>query len=79
MVHIVSVTAAAGGWSVRASSADNEMLFLSGAKAEGAARRLGEKLAAGGEAAEIQIYLRDGALAGRFVCAPVERARIFAG
>lgn len=69
MVHVISVNAAEGGWSVRSSTADNEMMFLSGAKAEFAARRLGEKLAAEGQAAEICIFLRDGTLAGRFVCA----------
>jgi hypothetical protein len=31
--------------------------------------RLGARLANAGVPAEIQVYLRDGALAGRFVCA----------
>ncbi|HET9161744.1 MAG TPA: hypothetical protein VFN88_14125 [Caulobacteraceae bacterium] len=70
MVHIISVQAAEGGWSVTSSGADNEMMFLSGAKAEFAARRLGENLAADGQTAEIRIFLRDGAQAGRFICAP---------
>lgn len=70
MVHVISVTAAEGGWSVRSSGADNEMMFLSGAKAELAARRLGDKLSKQGHTAEIRIYLRDGSLAGRFLCAP---------
>ena len=46
------------------------MLFRSGAKAEAAARQLAEALAAGGEAVEIHIQLRDGASAARFLCVP---------
>lgn len=69
MVHVISVRPAVGGWSVRSSGTDNEMMFLSGAKAERAAKRLGEKLAAEGEPAEIRIFLRDGQLGGRFLCA----------
>jgi hypothetical protein len=72
MVHVISVQAAVGGWSVRSSAVDNEMMFLSGAKAEQAARRLGETLAADGQTAEIRIFLRDGSQAARFVCAPSE-------
>ena len=41
------------------------MAFLSGAKAEAAARRLAEKMARRGELAEIHVFLRDGTLAGR--------------
>jgi hypothetical protein len=46
------------------------MMFRSGAKAEAAARDLGGAFAQRGAAAEIHIYLRDGSLAGRFVCPP---------
>jgi hypothetical protein len=70
MVHVISVQAADGGWSIRSNSTDNEMMFLSGAKAEQAARTLGEKLAADGQTAEIRIFLRDGSQAAKFVCAP---------
>ena len=79
MVHVISVNAAEGGWSVRSSGADNEMMFLSGAKAERAAKRLGEKLAAEGQTAEIRIFLRDGALAGQFVCSPADAQFAMAG
>jgi len=72
MVHIISVQAAEGGWSVSSDATVNEMMFLSGAKAERAARHFGEKLAAQGHTAEIRIFLRDGAQAARFVCAPAE-------
>ena len=78
MVHVISVHAAEGGWLVRSSTIDNEMMFLSGAKAEGAARKLGAKLAAQGHTAEIRIFLRDGVQAARFICAPSEQLS-FAG
>ena len=78
MVHVISVTPADSGWSVHASGSHDEMTFLSGAKAERAARRLGDKIAAAGEGAEIRIYLRDGALAGRFVCPPSETSMFVA-
>jgi hypothetical protein len=78
MVHVISVQAAEGGWSVRANAADNEMMFLSGAKAEQAARKLGEKLAADGQTAEIRIFLRDGVQAAKFLCAPADAALLVA-
>jgi hypothetical protein len=43
------------------------MMFLSGAKAEAAARRLAATLARNGENSEIRIFLRDGRLAGRVI------------
>jgi hypothetical protein len=67
MTRIISVQPFGDGWSVRADAFDSEMMFLSGAKAEAAARRLADKLARGGERAEIRIFLRDGQLAGSFV------------
>ena len=63
------------GWSVRSDGFANDMLFLSGAKAESAARTLAEKIAALGEAAHVEVRLRDGTLAGRFVCSP-EQVRL---
>jgi hypothetical protein len=67
MNRIISVQPFGHGWSVRSDAFDSEMMFLSGAKAEAAARRLADKLTRGGESAEIRIYLRDGQLAGRVV------------
>ena len=67
MTRIISVQPFGDGWSVRSDAFDSEMMFLSGAKAEAAARRLAGKLARGGESAEVRIYLRDGQLAGSFV------------
>ena len=40
MVHVINVTPAQGGWTVNAEPFANEMAFLSGAKAEAAARSL---------------------------------------
>jgi len=71
MVHTVSVIPVSGGWAVNALAIAAPMVFFSGAKAEAAARRLAETLAHRGETAEIRIFLRDGSLAGRFVCAPM--------
>ena len=68
MVRVIVVEPFAQGWAVRQSAVDNSQLFVSGAKAEDAALRLGARLAGAGEPTEIQVYLRDGALAGRFLC-----------
>lgn len=73
MVHIISVKPSVIGWSVQTDESLNEQMFFSGAKAEGAARSLAGKLAEQGEASEIQIFLRDGVLAGRFVCGALSR------
>jgi hypothetical protein len=56
------------GWAVRSAAFENDMLFRSGAKAEAAARRLGRNLADHGQSCEIRVVLRDGTIAGRFVC-----------
>ena len=66
----IAVVPFAGGWAVRSAGFENDMLFAAGAKAEAAARDLARRYALNGEAAEVAIYLRDGALAGRFVHPP---------
>jgi hypothetical protein len=71
MVRVIVVEPFAQGWAVKQSSVDNSQVFVSGAKAEDAALRLGTSLANAGEPAEIQVYLRGGALAGRFICPAV--------
>ena len=68
MVHVITVAATEGGWAVRHDVAANAMLFTSGAKAERAARKRGVTLAQSGAPTEIQIFLRDGSLGGRFLC-----------
>jgi hypothetical protein len=69
MVSVIVVEPFAQGWAVRQPSVNNSQVFVSGAKAEDAAKRLGMRLAGAGLPAEIQVYLRNGALAGRFICA----------
>jgi len=70
MVRKIFVAPALMGWSVRSDVFANDMLFLSGAKAESTARSLAEKIADGGEPAQVEVRLRDGSVAGRFVCSP---------
>jgi len=68
MVQVISVEPLAGGWAVGHEAVENRQLFASGAKAEDAARRLGASLSRAGAPAEIRVYLRDGSMAGRFLC-----------
>lgn len=68
MIRVIVVEPLAHGWAVRQPQVDNSQVFTSGAKAEAAARRLGARLADAGETTEIRVYLRNGALGGRFVC-----------
>jgi hypothetical protein len=63
----IAVVPLGDGWAVRAGGFENDMLFAAGAKAEAAARDLARRIALGGRTAEVAIYLRDGALAGRFL------------
>jgi hypothetical protein len=74
MSRTISVKPVGDGWSVQSNAFDGEMMFLSGAKAEAAARRLARTLSKAGEHAEIHIFLRDGAVAGRFSVPPVDLA-----
>jgi len=68
MTEVITVAPSHGAWIVERRAKHNPQSFRSGATAEAAARQLGDAIARGGEAVEIQIYLRDGALADRFVC-----------
>lgn len=58
------------GWAVRTETVANEMVFLSGADAEDAARALAYRLAAAGEPVRLRLTLRGGTAAARFVCLP---------
>jgi len=68
MAHRIRVEPLANGWAVRHDDVANPQVFASGAKAESAARSLGARLARTGDATEVEIILRDGSLAGRFLC-----------
>lgn len=70
MATLISVEPLGEHWSLLWDGVANAMVFKSGAGAEQAARRLGERLAAAGHVAEIRILARGGAVVGRFVCAP---------
>lgn len=70
MAHLISVEPAGEAWTVKADHLANEMMFDTGRQAELSARRLAERLASAGKAAELRIHLRDGSLAGRFIWPP---------
>ena len=69
MIQTIRVEPMADGWAVCQAAVENPQVFTSGAKAEDAARRLGASLSKAGATTEIRVYLRDGSLGGRFLCA----------
>ncbi len=70
MSLIISIKAAQDGWSVQGDTLENGMMFLSGAEAEAAARALAQRYSDVGQPTEIEVFLRDGTLAGRYVSVP---------
>lgn len=70
IAEVILVAPSGDGWAVRSEHLCGELTFRSGHQAEDAAKQLGARLAAAGAPAEVHIYLRGGALAGRFVCTP---------
>jgi hypothetical protein len=66
----ITVTPIADGWTVKCAAREREAWFRSGAAAEAAAHRLGSEIAEVGDTAVIEIFLRNGALGGRYVHAP---------
>ena len=66
----ICITAAQDGWRVEGDTVENGMMFLSGAEAESAARRLAQRYTDAGQSTEIEVFLRDGSLAGRYVSVP---------
>ena len=70
MNFTISITAAQDGWSVQGDTIENGMMFLSGAEAEAAARSLAQRYSDAGRPTAIEIFLRDGRLAGRYVSVP---------
>ena len=69
MIEVITVAPEQDGWTV-AHEGDRQQRFQSGATAEAIARQLGLAIARGGRPAEVRIFLRDGSLAGRFLCPP---------
>lgn len=70
MSLMIRITAAQDGWRVEGDTLENGMMFLSGAEAEHAARALAQRYSDAGRPTEIEVFLRDGALAGRYVSVP---------
>lgn len=68
MIEVITVAPSHGAWIVERRARTNPQTFRSGATARAAARQLGEAIARGGQPAEIQVFLRDGSLAERFIC-----------
>lgn len=58
------------GWAVETPSTDNPMVFRSGRAAEDAGKRLARRLARAGSTTELELRLRSGVCAGRFLCVP---------
>lgn len=68
--HMVIVEPSATGWSVQVAGADNAMVFASGRVAEKAGRDLALRLAEAGVEVQLELRLRGGAVAARFLCFP---------
>lgn len=59
-----------GGWSVTVEGVDNPMMFKSGRAAESAGRDLAMKLAREDRSVRLELRLRGGAIAARFLVLP---------
>lgn len=79
MALIISVAPAGDGWAVRSEALKEEMTFAQGGRAESAARALADRYAQAGRTAEVRIFLRDKALAGRFIHPASADAAVMAG
>jgi hypothetical protein len=79
MALLISVAPAGDGWAVSSEALESDLTFDGGARAEAAARALADRYAKTGRMAEVQIFLRDGALAGRFLHPPREADAAYAG
>ncbi len=66
MIQAITVAPSADGWMVRSDAVEGDLFFQSGASAEAAARSLAARIAGMGAEVEIEIFLRDGSLAGRY-------------
>ena len=64
MALSITVLPVGRGWVLRSAALGSEQFFASGGRAEDAARSLAQRLASAGRDTELEIRLRDGALAG---------------
>jgi hypothetical protein len=67
MALLIDVTPAGDGWAVHSDLLDEDLTFDRGGRAEAAARELAGRVARAGRAAEVRVFLKDGALAGRIL------------
>lgn len=67
MALLISVTPAGEGWAVHSDALASDLTFDRGGRAEAAARALAGRWAQEGHSAEVRIFLKDGALAGRIL------------
>jgi len=67
MTLAITVHPAGQGWAISTPDLAGEIYFISGGKAEAAARALARRLARAGRSVELEIVLRDGSIAARAV------------
>ncbi len=65
MALTITIAPIDDGWTLRAKVLATELYFLSDGGAETAGRTLAERLARAGQATELEVVLRDGAVAAR--------------
>ena len=70
MPSLVLVEPSGDRWTVRGDFSDSPVEFATGAAAEHAARALAQRLADAGEPVVLEIRLRNGERAGRFLFPP---------
>jgi hypothetical protein len=71
---VICVAPQGEAWAVRCPEFENAMIFKSGARAEAAARGLAQRFNQAGRTCLLELRLRNGDLAGRFLC-PAEPSR----
>lgn len=76
MPSLIRVEPVGPVWALSTCLSENPIYFSTGARAEVAARRLAERLADAGEPVVLEIRLRDGQRAGRFLFPPRFQAEV---
>jgi hypothetical protein len=73
MALSITISPVDDGWTLRSLALGADMFFLKGGQAEAAGRALASRVAAAGQDVELEVVLRDGALAG-VIAFPAARA-----